>query len=142
MAVKAIPDGYHAVTPYLVVEGVDRCLQFMSAAFGAQEKLRMPRADGSIGHAETRIGDSLVMLGEAGGDNPPMPATLHLYVEDCDATYRRALEAGGTSLREPTDQFYGDRMAGVRDPAGNCWWIATHIEDLSDEQLVARAEQA
>src|SRR5205814_292088 len=107
--------------------------------FGAQETLRMPREDGSIGHAEARIGDSMVMMGDPGEESSVMPGQIHLYVGDCDGTYRRALDAGATSLREPTDQFYGDRTAGVRDPAGNVWWIATHVEDVSDDELERRA---
>ncbi len=84
----------------------------------------------------------MVMLGDAGDQNPAMPAMIHLYVDDCDATYERALGAGGTSEREPTDQFYGDRSAGVRDSAGNLWWIATHVEDVPEEELAKRMEAA
>lgn len=140
MAVKPIPDGYHSVTPYLTVEGADALLDFVSQAFSAEETVRMARPDGSIQHAEVRIGDSPVMLGEPAEQWEASPATIHLYVEDCDATYRRALEAGGTSLQEPTNQFYGDRMGGVRDPAGNSWWIATHIEDVPDDEMARRAD--
>jgi len=98
--------------------------------------------DGSVRHAEVRIGDSHVMMGEAGGEWTPMPAGIHLYVEDCDAIYRRALQAGGTSLREPADQFYGDRSAGIKDPCGNSWWIATHIEDVPPAEIERRAKAA
>jgi PhnB protein len=142
MAVKPIPEGYHAVTPYLVVEGAATTLEFLKQAFGAEEKLRMEMPNGSIGHAEAKIGDSIVMLGDAGEQNPAMPAMIHLYVDDCDATYEKALAAGGTSEREPTDQFYGDRSAGVRDQAGNLWWIATHVEDVPEEELTKRMEEA
>lgn len=142
MAAKAIPHGYHTVTPYLVVEGADRLLDFLKQAFAAEETFRMSAADGSISHAEARIGDSVVMMGDAGEQWPPMPAGIHLYVEDCDATYQRALEAGATSLREPADQFYGDRSGGVRDPVGNLWWIATHVEDVPEEELARRAAEA
>jgi len=142
MAVKAIPDGYHSVTPYLTVKGADTLLDFVKKAFDADETLRMPRADGTIAHAEVRIGDSLVMVGDATREAPPTPAAIHLYVEDSDAAYKRAIEAGGTSLREPTDEFYGDRMAGVRDTVGNVWWIATHMEDLSPEELARRSQAA
>lgn len=141
MAVKPIPEGYHSVTPYLTVQGADKLLDFVVRAFGAEEKLRMPREDGSIGHAEVRIGDSIVMLGEANEQWPPMPSTLNLYVEDCEATYQRALEAGGSSLQDPQDQFYGDRTAGVRDPVGNRWWIATHVEDIPEEEMARRAAE-
>lgn len=141
MTVKPIPDGYHSVTPYLIVQGADKLLDFLKRAFAAEETFRMPRDDGSIAHAEVRIGDSVVMLGDAGEQWSPMPATIQLYVEDCDATYLRALEAGATSLQDPADQFYGDRMGGVRDPVGNQWWIATHVEDLSEEEMAKRAEE-
>jgi PhnB protein len=141
MAVKPIPDGYHSVTPYLTVQGVDTLLDFVKQAFAADETERVPNADGSVGHAEVRIGDSIVMMGEASGQWPAMPGSIYLYVEDCDATYHRAMEAGASSLREPRDEFYGDRMAGVRDPVGNVWWIATHMEDVSEEEMAKRAQE-
>ena len=137
---KAVPEGHHTVTPYLVVEGVARLIDFLKQAFGAEEKLRMPRPDGTVMHAEVRIGDSTVMMGEPMGEWTPMPGMLHLYVDDTDSMYRRALQAGATSLSEPADQFYGDRTAGVQDPSGNRWWIATHMEDLSPEELTKRHE--
>lgn len=137
-SVKPIPEGYHTVTPYLVVQGVARLLGFLEDAFGAEVRYRMDRPDGSVGHAEVQIGDSRVMLGEASGEWTPRPATLYLYVEDCDALYRRAIAAGASSLKEPADQFYGDRHGGVVDPAGNQWWVATHIEDVSAEEIARR----
>jgi uncharacterized glyoxalase superfamily protein PhnB len=140
MAVKPIPDGFHTVTPYLVVPGVANLLDFLQQAFAAQELLRMPRPDGAIMHAEVKIGDSIVMMGEPMGDQAPMPGSLYLYVHDADSVYRRALQAGATSTMEPTDQFYGDRSAGVKDPAGNQWWIATHQEDVPPAELAKRAE--
>jgi PhnB protein len=139
MSTKPIPDGYHSVTPYLIVKGADQLIDFVTQAFGAELIERMARADGTIGHAEARIGDSVVMLSEARGEWKPMPASLYLYVPDTDATYRQALDAGGTSVMEPADQFYGDRNAGVRDPVGNLWWIGTHQEDVSREELERRA---
>jgi PhnB protein len=142
MAVSPIPEGYRTVTPYLVVEGATNVLEFVKQAFGAEEKFRMDAPGGKIGHAEVQIGDSIVMMGDAGAENPAMPAMIHLYVDDCDATYERALVAGGTSEREPTDQFYGDRSAGVRDSAGNLWWIATHVEDVPEEEMAKRIEEA
>jgi uncharacterized glyoxalase superfamily protein PhnB len=102
--------------------------------------MRMPTPDGTIMHAEVRIGDSPVMMGEARGEHKPMPGSIYLYVDDTDATYRRALQAGATSLMEPADQFYGDRSASVVDPVGNHWFIATHIEDVPPEELARRAE--
>jgi uncharacterized glyoxalase superfamily protein PhnB len=137
--VRRIPEGYRCVTPYLVNEGAERVLRFVTQAFGAAEKFPpMKRPDGKIMHAEMRIGDSVVMLGEACGEYRPMPGCLYLYVEDVDGMYNRALQAGATSVTEPRDQFYGDRSAGVRDPAGNFWWIATHKEDVTDAELERR----
>jgi len=142
MAVKPIPDGYHTITPYLTVQGVPKLLDFLKQAFAAQEIERMMRPDGTVGHAEVRIGDSVVMMGEAGGEWQPMPGALYLYVNDVDAVYKRALQAGAISTMEPMDQFYGDRSAGVKDPSGNQWWIATHKEDVPPEELKRRAEAA
>jgi PhnB protein len=141
MTVDAIPEGYHTVTPYLMVHDAAGLIDFVTAALDAEERLRMPGPEGSIGHAEVMIGDSVVMLADAAGE--ATASTLHLYVEDADATYERALAAGATSERAPRDEFYGDRMAGVRDAFGNTWWFATHREDLSESEMVARAaEQA
>ena len=140
MAVKPIPDGYHSVTPYLTVPGAAKLLDFLKQAFEAQELHRMPRPDGTIMHAEVRIGDSLVMMGEPMGSAQPLFGSLYLYVHDVDAVYKRALQAGATSTSEPADQFYGDRSAGVKDPVGNQWWIATHQEDVPPEEMTKRAE--
>lgn len=137
---KAVPDGYHTVTPYLVVEGVPRLIDFLKSAFDAVETELVPGPDGKIGHAEVRIGDSVVMMGEASGEWKPMPAMIYLYLSDADASYKRALDAGATSLMEPADQFYGDRNAGVKDPCGNQWWVATRKENVSPEELKRRAE--
>lgn len=139
MAAQPIPAGYHSVTPYLVVENAKQLIEFMEQAFGAEVSERMTRADGSIGHAEVRIGDSVIMLGDARDQWKPLQSALYLYVPDTDAVYRRALEAGATSVMEPADQFYGDRNAGVQDSAGNFWWIGTHQEDVSREELERRA---
>ena len=140
MAVKPIPDGYHSITPYLTIPGVAKLLDFLKQAFEAQELHRMPRPDGTIMHAEVRSGDSRVMMGEPMGDCQPMFGSLYLYVQDVDAVYKRALQAGATSTSEPTDQFYGDRSAGIKDPIGNQWWIATHKEDVPPEEIAKRAE--
>jgi uncharacterized glyoxalase superfamily protein PhnB len=140
MAVKPIPDGYHSVTPYLTIPGVAKLLDFLKQAFEAQELHRMPRPDGAIMHAEVRIGDSRLMMGEPMGNTQPMFGSLYLYVHDVDAVYKRALQAGATSTSEPADQFYGDRSAGIKDPVGNQWWIATHKEDVPPEEIVRRAE--
>jgi PhnB protein len=123
MAAKTtpIPKGYHTVTPVLTVHGAANLIEFLKRAFGAQETYRLPGPEGTVQHAELKIGDSMVMVGEATDQWKPMPATIALYVEDADAWYARALQAGGTSLREPSDQFYGDRSAGVKDSVGNHW---------------------
>jgi len=142
MAVKPIPDGYHAVTPYLTVQGVPKLIDFLKQAFEAQEIERMTQPDGTIGHAEVRIGDSVVMMGEARDEWKPMPSGIYLYVNDTDAVYKRALQAGATSIMEPADQFYGDRSAGVKDSSGNHWWIATHKEDVPPAELKKRAQAA
>jgi uncharacterized glyoxalase superfamily protein PhnB len=139
--VKPIPEGYQTVIPYLTVKDAGGLLEFMKQAFGATEKYRMDGPDGSLGHAEVQIGDCVVMLG-ANPMEPPMPAGLVVYVEDCDATFKRALAAGGQSERDPQDMFYGDRQAGVRDRFGNLWWISTHIEDVPPEELPKRAQEA
>ena len=134
MSVKSNPDGYHTITPYLLVAGVDRLLSFLIEAFDASELERRLRSDGSIMHAEVRIGDSIVMMGEPSGEFGPMPASLYLYVSDCDRVYQRALQANGISVMEPTTRTVeGDRYGGVKDPSGNIWWIATHLEDVSSE---------
>ena len=140
MAVKPVPDGYHTVTPYLVVSDVAGLIDFLEQVFDVKEKEIMRQPDGSIMHAEVRIGDSVIMMGEATDEFAPMPGMLHVYLEDVDDAYRRALAAGATSLREPTDEFYGDRAAGVQDAFGNQWWMATHVEDVSPEEMQRRAE--
>ncbi len=139
MAVNFIPEGYHSVTPYMVVGNVDELVDFLAAAFGAEEKERVPNQDGKTGHAEVLIGDSYVMMGRAQDDFPPQPCMLYIYLPDTDAAYAQALEAGAKSVQEPQDMFYGDRNAIVTDPTGNTWCIATHQETLSPEELAKRA---
>ncbi len=139
--VKPIPDGYRTVTSYLTVPGIAKLIDFLQKAFDAQLIERFDGPDGRVMHAEVRIGDSIVMLGEPQGDRfPPKPCNIYLYVNDADAVYRRAVEAGGKSLGEVKDQFYGDRSGGVEDPSGNNWWIATHVEDVGPEELRRRME--
>ena len=138
--VRFMPEGYHTVTTYLLVRNAGGLIDFLQQVFDAKETERMQRPDGSIMHAEVRIGDSVVMIGEATADNAPMPAMLHVYLEDTDAAHRRALAAGATSLREPADQFYGDRTGGVQDVFGNQWWMATHVEDVPADEMRRRAE--
>ncbi len=140
MAIPHIPAGHHTVAPYLVVPDADALILFMERAFDAVETERAARPDGTVMHAEVRIGDSMVMLGETPPDGRPWPAMIHLYVPDVDAVYGRALEAGATSLREPENTYYGDRSAGVEDRHGNQWWIATHVEDVPSDELARRRE--
>ena len=142
MAVSPIPEGFHTVTPYIVVADVDELLDFLKAAFGATETERIPGQDGQTGHAEVLIGDSYVMMGRAQDQFPALPCMLYLYVPDTDATYAQALASGAKSLQEPADMFYGDRNGIVQDPAGNTWCIATHQEDLPPEELAERAKEA
>ncbi|MGD0401199.1 MAG: VOC family protein [Syntrophobacteraceae bacterium] len=142
MAVKPIPEGYHTVTPLLSVKGAARLIDFMKKAFGATEVYRFPAPDGSVMHAELKIGNSVIMLGEPMDGSFTRPATFYVYVLDADATYRAALDAGGESLEVPSERFWGDRMASVKDFAGNNWMIATHVEDVDSDELARRARQA
>lgn len=142
MAVDPVPKGFHTVTPFLSLSGVAQLIDFLKEAFDAKEMHRSMRPDGTVMHAQVRIGDSPVMMGEIWGDFKAKPAAMYLYVPDTDELYRRAIAAGATSIQEPTDAFYGDRNAGVRDFAGNEWWIATHIEDVSPQELERRAAEA
>src|ERR1700730_685111 len=135
------PNEYHTVTPYLVVDGASQLIEFIVDVTGGSETLRLPGPDGRIGHAEVRIGDSVVMLADASMPADIMPAMLHLYVEDADALYHRAIARGATSLREPTTEFYGDRLAGVEDTFGNKWYFATHVEDVSEAEMARRAAE-
>ena len=121
------PEGYPDVSPYLVVSGAEKTMEFLEAVFGATSLRRYDTPEGGVMHAELRIGDSVVMIGETGGDWEPVPAFLHVYVQDVDDTYRRALEAGGQGVQEPGSRGDDDpdRRGGFRDPGGNTWWVAT-----------------
>jgi PhnB protein len=150
MVVKPIPDGYHSVTPYLVVQGGERALEFYKKAFGATELFRMPGPGGKIMHAEIKIGDSIIMLAdeapEMGVRSPRTvggtPVTLHLYVENVDETFDRATKAGAQSLRPVEDRFYGDRSGQFEDPFGHRWDVSSHVEDVPPEEMAKRAEAA
>jgi PhnB protein len=133
-----MPAGFHTVTPYIVVPGIARLLDFLERAFGAQPREVMKREDGSIAHASVNLGDSIIEMGEA-VDKRAMPMTFHVYIPNVDEVYKRALAAGAKSLSEPVDQFYGERSAGLVDDWGNYWYIATYTEDLTPEELSARA---
>ena len=138
--VKPIPDGYHSVTPILMVDRAAQLIDFLKQALGAKEKERFTNPTGKIAHAEVTIGDSVVQLSDAMGEWEPIQVPLLVYVPDADAAYERALKEGATSVREPMDAFYGDRTAGVKDAFGNTWWIATHVEDVPPEELAKRQE--
>jgi PhnB protein len=144
--VRAIPEGYHSVTPYLIMEGAAAAIEFYKKAFGAVEVMRMPGPDGRIGHAEIKIGDSYVMLAdenvEMGARSPKSvggsPVSLLVYVEDVDRIVARAVAAGAKLERPVEDKFYGDRMGGIEDPFGHHWYVGTHIEDVSPEEMKKR----
>jgi PhnB protein len=137
MAVKPVPDGYHTITPFLNVKGTAELIDFLKAALGAEEVMRMPGPGGGVMHAEVSIGNSRLMLSEA-MQTAPSSSSFYLYVNDVDALYKRAVSAGATSQSPPTDQFWGDRMATVKDSFGNTWSIATHKEDPSPEEIAKR----
>ena len=137
-----IPAGFHTVTPYLAVPDAQALIDFVVKVFDAKEREVIRRPDGQIRHAEVQIGDSIIMLGRTSSTFGTATATLYVYVDDADARYQKALAAGATSIREPADQFYGDRHAGVKDPNDITWWIATHFEDVPPEELARRAKAA
>ena len=147
--VKPIPEGYRNVTPYLIVDEAAKAIDFYRKVFKAKERMRMPAPGGRIGHAELEIGDSVVMLAD---ENPEMnarsprsvggsPISLLLYVENVDATVDRAVAAGAKLKRPVADQFYGDRTGGIEDPFGHQWYLATHVEDVSPEEMRKRSEE-
>jgi PhnB protein len=145
MAVKPVPDGYHSVTPYLIIKGASRAIDFYKTAFGAQEIMRFPGPNGTIGHAELRIGDSVIMLADEqqahfrspesyGGS----PVSLMIYVPDVDKTFKQAVDNGAKEIRAVQDQFYGDRSGNLVDPFGHAWTVATHVEDVSEAEMTRR----
>jgi PhnB protein len=144
---KPIPDGYHSLTPYLIVKGGAKALDFYKKAFGAEELVRMPQPEGKIGHAEMRIGDSTFMLADEFPERdiraPQGPPPVHLvfYCENVDAMFKRALAAGGKETRPLQDQFYGDRSGTLSDPFGHQWTVATHVEDVSPDEMKRRMAQ-
>lgn len=143
MSIKPLSDKYHTATPYLLVEGVAELIDFLTDAFGAEQIVRLDRKDRSIMHVEVKIGDSIIMMGEPMNEFGPMPGSIYLSIADCDAVYKRALECGGESIMEPTDMYHaGERYGGIKDPAGNVWWIATHIEDVSPEEQQRRIKES
>ena len=150
MAVKPIPEGYHSVTPYLIIKGAADAIEFYKKAFGATELFRFPAPDGKIGHAEIKIGDSPIMLAdefpEMGHKGPRAlggsPVSLMIYLEDVDTVFNRAVEAGASVKEAVQDKFYGDRTGTLTDPFGHVWHVSTHKEDVSMEEMEERAKQA
>ncbi|HTA14459.1 MAG TPA: VOC family protein [Solirubrobacteraceae bacterium] len=146
---KAIPDNYPQVMPYLIVDGAGEAIEFYKDVLGATERMRLDGPDGKVGHAELEIGEAVIMLAD---ENPGMniegpksvggtPVTIHVYLEDADAAFERAVRAGAKSLRAVGDQFYGDRSGQFEDPYGHRWNVATHVEDISEEEMLRRAAE-
>lgn len=150
MAVRPIPEGYHSLTPYLAVEDAAKAIDFYKEAFGAQEVIRMPSPDGKVAHAELQIGDSKLMLSDPfpqSNVRPPSErggptASVFMYVEDVDATFEQAKRAGASEVTALEDMFWGDRFGTLSDPFGHVWSIATHKEDLSEEEMAERSKAA
>ncbi|MEU0401500.1 VOC family protein [Streptomyces sp. NPDC006197] len=150
MTVKAIPEGYPRVTPYLCVDGAAAAIDFYVSVLGATERMRMPAPDGTIGHAELELGNALIMLADefpSMGFRSPRtvggtPVTLHVYVEDVDAVFAEALARGATELSPVKNEFYGDRTGQFEDPFGHRWNLSTHVEDVSPEEMEKRAGEA
>lgn len=147
--VNPIPPGYHTITPYLIVDDGANAIEFYKKAFGAKEIMRFGKPDGKIGHAEMQLGDSKFMLGDAcpqmGASSPKTykgsPISIHLYVEDVDNFVAKAVEAGTTLVRPVEDMFYGDRAGALEDPFGHTWYVATHVEDVTDEEIRQRSKK-
>jgi PhnB protein len=148
MSVKAIPAGHHTASPYLTIKNAAEALEFYKKAFGANEIYKLMMPDGRLGHAEMRLGDSIIMMAdefpEYGGKAPQTlggsPVSIYLYVEDVDAFFKKALAAGAKERKPVMDQFYGDRSGQLEDPFGHLWWVATHKEDVAPEEIQKRAE--
>lgn len=138
-SVNPIPEGFSTATPMIMVNGLQPILAFVQKAFDAEITHMVNTSDGEPWHANVKIGDSMLMFGDTMGEHPAAPACIYLYGKDANAMYDKAVKAGGKSIQEPKDMFYGDRSGGVTDPAGNMWWVATKIEDLSDEEINRRA---
>lgn len=148
MSVNTIPPGHHTVSPYLAIKDAAKALEFYKTAFRATESYKLMMPDGRLGHAEIRLGDSVIMLSdefpEYGGKAPQTlggsPVSIHLYVEDVDGFFKRALAAGAKERKPVMDQFYGDRSGQLEDPFGHLWWVATHKEDIAPEEMQKRVQ--
>ena len=135
------PANYNTIDPYIPVKGVAAFIEFLKQVFDAKEDFRVPNPDGTIGHAEVRVGDSVLLMFDSNDNWPATPAFLRIYVEDADTSFKRAIEAGAQSLTEVMDSFLGERGGRVKDPFGNIWWIITRVENLSDEEKGCRASE-
>ncbi|HEX4116790.1 MAG TPA: VOC family protein [Solirubrobacteraceae bacterium] len=146
---KPIPDDYPQVMPYLIVDGANEAIEFYKGVLGASERMRLGGPDGKVGHAELQIGEAVIMLAD---ENPGMniegpksvggtPVTIHVYLEDADGAFERAVQAGAKSLRAVEDQFYGDRSGQFEDPYGHRWNVATHVEDVTEDEMARRAAE-
>jgi PhnB protein len=148
--VKAVPDGSPQLTPYLIVDGAADAIEFYSSVLGAKERMRMDGPEGKVGHAELELGDSLIMLADEYAEMNALspraiggsPVSLHVYVEDADAVFQKALDAGAKEVRPLEDKFYGDRLGSFEDPFGHQWHVASHIEDVPLEEMERRAAEA
>ena len=139
MSVHYIPKNHHTVEPFFIVKSVHNLIDWLTSSFGAEVLSKLELPDGRLAHAEIKIGDSIIMAGE----RPiPMKLSTHIYLRDVDDAYNRCLKAGGKSINPPTTHPYGDRSAGVEDPEGNIWWIGTHVEDVSEDEIIRRMSQS
>lgn len=137
---KAIPDGFHSVTPFFMSKDVDGLTRFLEQAFDAKVTHSLKQKDNKTMHAQVLIGNSMILIGDSMGKDA-QPMNIYIYTKDADAMYKKAVAAGGESIQQPADQFYGDRNGGIKDKFGNTWWVATHIEDVSDNEMQKRASE-
>jgi PhnB protein len=142
MAVKPIPDGYHTITPYICASDARKLIAFLQEAFDAELGHQSVDDEGRIRHAEVRVGTSMLMLAQSVPEYPATPISIYMYVPDVDATFKRALAAGAIEIQPVASQFYGDRSGGMKDPVGNTWWMATHVEDVPPAELERRQKAA
>jgi len=141
MPINPIPEGFHAITPYLFAQGAARLIDFISAAFEGELIFQQKRPEGAVMHATMRIGDSMLMLADPTPEFEAMPTSIYLYVADCDAVYQRALNSGAVSVFPMMTLPFGERYGGIKDPSGNIWWVATHVEDVPPDEQERRWKQ-
>jgi uncharacterized glyoxalase superfamily protein PhnB len=140
-SVRAVPEGFHTVTPFLLVDNAEKLIEFIKNAFGGKLTYITKTEDDKVMHATVMIGNSTIMISDQMENTPPQTAMLYLYLDDVDATYKKAIQAKGISVHEPTNEFYGDRAGAVKDEWGNVWWMATHVEDVDEEELNRRSKE-